>query len=80
MFNGCACVSHLADKRKRWGTLQLLIDHSLFMVLTYKSLTITLILCVCLESAELITKGTSAIHTKKGETCFNILSVYVVNL
>lgn len=26
MFNGWACVSHLADKRKRWSMLELLID------------------------------------------------------
>lgn len=54
MFNGCSSVSHLADKRKRWDTLLLSIDFFLFMVLTYKSLTITLILCVYVESAELI--------------------------
>lgn len=54
MFNGCACVSHLADKRKIWDTLLLLTDSFLFMVLTCKSLTITLILYVCVESAELI--------------------------
>lgn len=47
MFNGCACVSHLADKRKIWDTLLLLTDSFLFMVLTCKSLTITLILYVC---------------------------------
>lgn len=51
MFNVCACVPHLADKRKRWGPLYLLMDYILFMVLTYKSLTVTCILhaCVCGE-------------------------------